>query len=110
VSDVDDAIFRVLLAKPGNGLAALGRIFRPVDAQTERSEASEAAALEVPDPELFFMLLGRRFRVDAPPAWQIFSDQDDADGPPDVGDAVGQCDQFAAVRQNSCTDVRTEYR
>jgi len=32
--------------------------------------------------------LGRRFRVDAPPAWQIFSDQDDADGTPDAGDAV----------------------
>jgi hypothetical protein len=45
--------------------------------------------------------LGRRFRVDAPPAWQIFADQDDADGTPDVGDAVGQRDQFAAVRQGT---------
>ena len=41
--------------------------------------------------------LGRRFRVDAPPAWQIFSDQDDADGTP----CVGQRDQFAAVRQGT---------
>ena len=38
-SDVDDARFRVLLAKPGNGLADLGRIFQPVGAQAERSEA-----------------------------------------------------------------------
>ena len=45
--------------------------------------------------------LGRRFRVDAPPAWQIFADQDDTDGTPDVGDAVGQRDQFAAVRQGT---------
>jgi hypothetical protein len=43
-SDVDDARFRVLLAKPGNGLADLGRIFQPVGAQAERSEAGEAAA------------------------------------------------------------------
>ena len=32
-SDVDDARFRVLLAKPGNGLADLGRIFQLVGAQ-----------------------------------------------------------------------------
>ena len=58
-------IFRVLLARPGNGLADLGRIFQPVGAQAERSEAGEAAAFEVPDPELFLIFLGRRFRVDA---------------------------------------------
>ena len=100
-SDVDDALFRVLLTKPGNGLADLGRIFQPVGAKAERSEAGVAAAFEVPDPELFLIFLGRRFCVDAPPAWQIFSDQDDADGTPDVGDAVGQRDQFAAVRQGT---------
>ena len=76
------------LRNPANGLADLGRIFQPVDAQAERSEAGEAAAFEVPDPELFLIFLGRRFCVDAPPAWQIFSHQDDADGTPDAGDAV----------------------
>ena len=93
-------IFRVLLARPGNGLADLGRIFQPVGAQTERSEDGEAA-FEVPDPELFLIFLGRRFRVDAPPEWQISADQDDADDTPDVGNAVGQRDQFAAVRQGT---------
>ena len=36
--------------------------------------------------------LRRRLGVDAPPSRQVFADQDDADGAPDVGDAVGQRD------------------
>ena len=37
-------------------------------------------------------LLRRRPGVDAPPARQVFADQDDADRAPDIGDAVGQRD------------------
>ena len=94
---VDDAIFGIGLAEVGNALADLGRIFQPVGAQAELPIAGEAAAFEILDAEFLLVLLRRRLGVDAPPARQVFADQDDADGAPDVGDAVGQRDHARRV-------------
>jgi hypothetical protein len=71
----------VCLAEAGNRQADLRGIFQPVGAQAELPEAGEAAALDIPDAELFLVFLCRGPGVDTPPTRQIFADQDDADGP-----------------------------
>ena len=82
----------MFLAKAGNGLADLRSIFQPVGAQAELPEAREGTAFDIPNAEFVLVFLCCRFRIDTPPTWKILADQDDADGTPDIGDTVGQCD------------------
>ncbi|XUJ35110.1 hypothetical protein ACQ5SK_04890 [Bradyrhizobium japonicum] len=78
---VGDAIFGVLLAEALDALADLGRVLQPVGTRAELPIAGESAAFEVLDAEVQLILLRGGLGVDAPPARQVFANQDDADGP-----------------------------
>ena len=72
-------------------------ILQPVGAQAERAVSGKPGAFEILDAEFFLILLRGGLGVDAPPARQVLADQDDADGAPDIGDAVRQRDHAGGI-------------
>ena len=64
--------------------------FQPVGAQAGGAVARQAGVIHIRHAVLLLVLLGRLLRIDSPPAGQILADQNDADGAPDVGDAVAE--------------------
>ena len=71
--------------------ARLG-VLQTVGAQAARPVAAQPDVINIRHPELHLVLLGGRLRIDPPPLGQVLADQDDADGSPDVGDAIAQRD------------------
>ena len=89
---IDDAVLGVRLQEIVQGLAHPGVVLEPVGAQAAGGPARQGRHVAARDAVLPLVLAGRRLGIDAPPFRQVFADQDDADGAPDVGDAVGQRD------------------
>ena len=87
----------LILPKIGDALAGGRGVLQPIGAQPERAIAGQTTTLDVLDAVLGLVLLGGLSGVDAPPARQIFADQDDADGSPNIGDTVRQGDHCRCV-------------
>ena len=108
--DIDDAILRIGLQQLADGLADPGLVLQPVGAKAARRPAAERRRVAAGHAELLLIVPGAGFGIDAPPLGQVLGDQDDADGAPDIGDAVGQRDHRADLLRRGAFRQRQDAR